>query len=128
LITAIEEMLTDDQFPEHFDGILLTFLVTTEEVIACASSKHLSTSLIRPPQLLVGWAFLESILLTECMSPKGSMIGIDCVVGAPADQAEVDDVLVGIEMMSDGLVELDDVRSFCRAHCMKESIPRWVAY
>lgn len=56
------------------------------------------------------------------------MVGIDSVVGAPADQAEGDDILVGIEVMSDGLVELDDVRKFYSAHCMTGNVPLWVAY
>lgn len=43
------------------------------------------------------------------------MVGIDGIIGAPADQAEGDDILVGIKMMSDGLIELDCVRTFCQA-------------
>lgn len=34
------------------------------------------------------------------------MVGIDGIVGAPAHQAEGDDVLVSVEVMRDGLVEL----------------------
>lgn len=118
MITVMEKMLTDDQFSQHLDDILLTLLVATEEVIACASSKHLSTVLISPPQLLVGWAILKSILLAECVAPEGSMIGVDSIIGGPADQAEGDDVPVNIKMMSDGLVELDGIRTLHGAHCM----------
>lgn len=43
------------------------------------------------------------------------MVGVNGIVGAPADQAEGDDILVGIKMMSDDFVELDYVRTFCQA-------------
>ena len=56
------------------------------------------------------------------------MIGVDSIVGAPTDQAEGDDVLVGIEMVSDGLVELACVRTSRKVSCMIGSILRWVAY
>lgn len=77
-----------------------------KEVIASASSKHLAASLISLPQLLVGRAFLESVLLTEPIAPEGSMVGIDGIVGTPADQAKGDNILVSVEMMGNSLVEL----------------------
>jgi hypothetical protein len=106
---AYNEALTDNQISKHFDDILFALLVSAKIVVASASSKHLSTTLIRPPQLLVGRTFLKSVLLAECMAPERSMVGVDSIVRAPAYQAEGDDVLVGVEMMRDGLVELDYV-------------------
>jgi hypothetical protein len=84
VITGSKKTLTDNQLPKHLDDILFTLLVSTKEVIACAPSKHLSTSLIHPPQLLVRGTFLEGVLLAEYMAPEGSMVGVDSIVGGPA--------------------------------------------
>ena len=56
------------------------------------------------------------------------MVCIDRIVSAPTDQAEGDDVLVGVQVMRDGLVELRCVSMLYYIRCMLETLLRWVAY
>lgn len=56
------------------------------------------------------------------------MVGVDSIVGASADQAEGDDVPVSIEVVRDGLIELDRVRIYEITCNMRGNIPQWVAY
>jgi len=105
-------VLTNYQISEYLDDILFALLVSPEEVIACASTKHLAASLVCSPQLLVGRSILESVLLSEFVAPKGTVISVDSIVGAPTDQTERNDVFVSLEAMSDSLVELHYVSVF----------------
>jgi hypothetical protein len=82
---ANKNVLTDNEVPKHFNDILFTLLVSTEEVVPSASSKHLAAVLICPSQLLVGWAFLEGILLTKPMAPERSMVGVNGIVRTTAN-------------------------------------------
>lgn len=122
--TVSNKAPTDYQIPKHFDNILFTLLVATEEAVTSASSKHLAAPLIRSPQLFVGRTFLESVLLAKPIAPEGSMVGVDSIIRTPADQAEGDDILVAVQMMGDGLVELHYVRTSYRKQCMARSILR----
>jgi hypothetical protein len=98
--------LTNNQILENGNHIQLTLLVPTEEVITSAAAKLLHPALVPPPQLLVRWALLERKLLAEFCTPERYLIAIDGIVRATADQPVGCDILVRVELMSDGLVEL----------------------
>lgn len=94
-----EKVLTNYQVSKHFDDILFALLVSSEEVIACTSTKHLAASLVCSSQLLVRrsfLAFLESILLSESAAPERTTVGVNGIVGTATDQTERDDVLVSV--------------------------------
>jgi hypothetical protein len=82
-----------------------------EERVLDSASKLLGTTLIYASQLKIGGAVLEIILLAVLGAPKGEMVGVDGIVCRVADQAIYRNVLVFVELMTDGLVKLPQVVS-----------------
>lgn len=63
---------------------------------------------------------LEVILLAVLGAPEGKFVCIDGIVCRVADQAIVRNILVVVEFMNDGLVELPQIVSVCTFICMSE--------
>lgn len=114
--TAKKNELTDNQVLEHFNDILLASFVSTEEVVGSSSSKHFAAPLIHSSQLLVRKIFLEGVLLAELIAPEGSTVGVNCIVCASTDQAEGNDILISVQIVGNGLVELSMSVGLVRAN------------
>jgi hypothetical protein len=71
-----------------------------------AVSKKSGTTLVYATHIEVGGVVLEVVLLTVFCAPEGQIVGIDGIVGSATDQSERRDVLIIVELMNDGLVEL----------------------
>lgn len=63
---------------------------------------------------------LEVILLAILGAPEGKFVCIDSIVCRVADQAIICNILVVVEFMNDGLVELPQIVSVCTFICMSE--------
>jgi hypothetical protein len=97
---------TDDQVLQHLQDTDLLLVMATKEAVPSATPKHLGSTLVRAPQLKIRLALLEVVPLAKLGAPEGKAIGVDSIVRGAADQAERRDVLVGVELVYDGLVEL----------------------
>jgi hypothetical protein len=92
--------------------------MATEEAVPRATSKHLGSTLVGPTQLQVRLALLEIVLLAELGAPERQTIGVDDIVRGAADQAERRDILVGVEFVDDGLVELSKMSVWETGTCV----------
>ena len=63
---------------------------------------------------------LEVILLAILSAPEGKSVCINGIVCRVADQAIIRNILVVVEFMNDGLVELPQIVSVCTFICMSE--------
>jgi hypothetical protein len=82
--------------------------VASEEVVTSSSTEKGGTILVFHLQYLVRLTIAEAegVLVPELGTPEGPLVGIDSVIRAAADQSVGGYVLVGIELMCNGLVEL----------------------
>lgn len=80
--------------------------MATKEAVLGAASQQLGPALIHAPQLVVGCALQEVILLTELCTPERLTIGVDGIICRTAYQPVCRDVLVVVKVVDDGLVEL----------------------
>jgi hypothetical protein len=79
---------------------------TVKELVSNAASKKPGATLICMTQLKVMRAIPEVILFAVLCAPEGKVVGVDGIVGGAADQPVRRNVLVVVELMNDGLVEL----------------------
>lgn len=56
------------------------------------------------------------------------MVCVDRIVSTSTDQAEGDNVLVGVQVISYGLVKLNRVSTLNYLRYMLGNLPLWVAY
>ena len=94
--------------------------MTAEEVVPSAPSKIFRSILIYPLKLRVGHPLSKSILFTELRSPKRLIVSIDCIVRGSTYQPVRSNVLVCVEIVCDGFVELcirSDYAMMCAHDC-----------
>jgi hypothetical protein len=79
---------------------------TVKELVSNAASKEPGATLIYMTQLKVMKAAPEVILFAVLCAPEGKVVGVDGIVGGVAYQSVRRNVLVVVEFVNDGLVEL----------------------
>jgi hypothetical protein len=104
---------TNDHVFENIDDLSLPLTDTMEEGVSNAASKLLGTTLVYTSQLQVSQAVFEVIVLAVLGAPERKVVGVDGIVCRVADQAICRYVLVLVEFMGDGLVELPQTVSIC---------------
>jgi hypothetical protein len=77
-----------------------------EVTVSKTLSKKSGTTLVYATHIEVGSVVLEVVLLAVFCAPEGQIVSIDGIVGSATDQPERCDVLIIVELMNDGLVEL----------------------